>query len=682
MLRVPIRLKVGGALATPLLALFAVTVLEVRGAAGQVNEVREQTELAEAAIGPSGAITRLQDERRWSAVELVGGQQVSAGDAASYAELRGRTDRALADLRREIGQKGTAVRTAFQPAFAALDSLAALRAEIDGSTTPRTPQTNLTFSRKVFDSYSDIITAVFDATTRISLVVRDGELRQGTALADAVARQIDTMSILIMDLYVTGSTPGGVDTPDEIEDLSVLRSAFERNAEGLRTAGGRFATVANHHYPAELTDKLTAVVDRAIATTRVDALALSTAVDKPAGGDYTRYQEAVADAILRRSHELNGAARSRQHWFMTMAALVLILAAAVALVVSRAITRPLRSLTRQARDIARDRLPEAVATVLATPLGGTVATPAVTPVRVDSHDEVSDLVATLDRVQHVALDLAVEQVRLQRSLAETFVNLGRRNQNLLGRQLDFITTLEGNETDPNVLANLFNLDHLATRMRRNAESLLVLAGAEPSRQWAAPVPLTHVVRAALGEVEDYGRVSLRDVEPITVVGFVAADLTHLLAELIENALVFSEQDSGVVIRGQRGAHRPWDARAVDQYALAVIDSGRGMSPSEVAAANRRLAGTERFTVAPSKYLGHYVAGQLARRHGVTIELESAAWIGTTAVIYLPNSLLISPMTATPGTFGPDVGRTAAPLVVGEHGAPGRQPARSSGREPM
>src|SRR5690606_11180801 len=144
--------------------------------------------------------------------------------------------------------------------------------------------------------------------------------------------------------------------------------------------------------------------------------------------------------------------------------------------------------------------------------------PHVTPVRVNARDEVADVADALNTVQDTALDLAVEQAVLRRNIADSFVNLGRRNQHQLGRQLDFITELESKATDPDTLANLFRLDHLATRMRRNAESLLVLAGVEPPRKWAAPVRLTDVIRAALGEVEDYQRVTVRGVEPATIVG--------------------------------------------------------------------------------------------------------------------------------------------------------------------
>jgi hypothetical protein len=219
---------------------------------------------------------------------------------------------------------------------------------------------------------------------------------------------------------------------------------------------------------------------------------------------------------------------------------------------------------------------------------------------------------------------------LRRNIADSFVNLGRRNQNLLGRQLDFITELESRETDADTLANLFRLDHLATRMRRNAESLLVLAGIEPPRQWAAPVRLNDVIRAALGEVEDYQRVTVRGVEPATIVGSAAADLAHLLAELIENALVFSPPDQSVDIRGRA---RP------DGYTLAIIDSGLGMPAGDVAAANRRLAGAESFTIAPSKYLGHYVAGNLAARHDIRVGLDNSPGNGITATVDLPPALL-------------------------------------------
>jgi signal transduction histidine kinase len=292
--------------------------------------------------------------------------------------------------------------------------------------------------------------------------------------------------------------------------------------------------------------------------------------------------------------------------------------------------------------MADDRLPGAVTDILETPLGENITVPHVDPVRVRTRDEVSDVADALNTVQDTALDLAVEQAVLRRNIADSFVNLGRRNQNLLGRQLDFITELETNETNPDALSNLFRLDHLATRMRRNAESLLVLAGIEPPRQWAAPVRLTDVIRAALGEVESYQRVTVRGVEPATIVGSAAADLAHLLAELIENALVFSPPDQTVDIRGR--------TRNDGGYTLAVIDAGLGMAATDVAAANRRLAGAESFTIAPSKYLGHYVAGNLAARHDIKVRLDNSPGNGITATVSVPPALLTNDeVTSAPVT---------------------------------
>ena len=319
--------------------------------------------------------------------------------------------------------------------------------------------------------------------------------------------------------------------------------------------------------------------------------------------------------------------------------------------VSRSITKPLRSLTRQAKEMAERRLPDAVIDILETPLGDDVQVPTVDPVVVHTRDEVADVSTALNTVQDTALDLAVEQAVLRRNIADSFVNLGRRNQNLLGRQLDFITELETNETDPDTLSNLFRLDHLATRMRRNAESLLVLAGIEPPRKWAAPVRLTDVIRAALGEVEDYQRVTVRGVEPATIIGSAAADLAHLLAELIENALVFSPPDQTVDIRGRT---RP------DGYTLAVIDSGLGMPQADVAAANRRLAGAESFTIAPSKYLGHYVAGNLAARHNIHVTLDNSPGNGITATIDLPPTLLTTEQDLAPEVTPPHGHRPVLP----------------------
>ena len=346
---------------------------------------------------------------------------------------------------------------------------------------------------------------------------------------------------------------------------------------------------------------------------------------------------------------------ARQRLFMGIAVGGLVLALLVTWLASRSITRPLRSLKRQAEDMADTRLPAAVRQILDTPAGEDVVIPEVAPITVKTKDEVSQVAAALSKVQSSAVDLAVEQAVLRRNISDSYINLGRRNQNLLSRQLDFITDLERNEADPDTLEGLFRLDHLATRMRRNAESLLVLAGIEPPRQWSAPVKMADVVRAALGEVEDYQRVVVRNLEPAAVTGAVAADVAHVLAELIENGLSFSPPEQSVEVKGRL---------TTAGYTLAITDNGLGMAPDDVERANRRLAGKESFTVAPSRYLGHYVAGHLASRLGVVVELQDSPAGGVTARIDVPMGLLADDELDRTLAKAPSAEPVAEPVVAG------------------
>ena len=248
-------------------------------------------------------------------------------------------------------------------------------------------------------------------------------------------------------------------------------------------------------------------------------------------------------------------------------------------------------------------------------------------------DEVRLVADALDRVQATAYSLATEQATLRRSTTESLANLGRRNQNLLRRQLGFITRLEREESDPTGLANLFELDHLATRMRRNAESLLVLVGAASPRQWSEPLPIADVIRAAVSEVEEYRRVTLRRVDEALVAGAVVSGVAHMLAELIENGLTFSPPDVDVEIQGRRIG---------DGYLIAITDQGIGMSRRGPGRANERLRGEGDFITAPARFLGHYVVGRLAAEMGIEVQLAPSPVTGVTARIILPASMLADP----------------------------------------
>jgi signal transduction histidine kinase len=258
-------------------------------------------------------------------------------------------------------------------------------------------------------------------------------------------------------------------------------------------------------------------------------------------------------------------------------------------------------------------------------------------------DEVGQVAEALAVVQRAALEAAVERAEVVSGVAGVFLNLARRSQTLVHRQLALLETMERRVDDPSELEDLFRLDHLATRMRRHAEGLIILSGSPPGRGWRHPVPLMDVLRAAAAEVEDFARVDVRRMPPVAVAGGAVADLTHLIAELVENATTFSPPHSRVVVRGER--------LGGGGCLIEVEDRGLGMSGSALADANRRIADARPDDLFESDRLGLYVVSRLARRHGVEVLLRAGAGAGadpaangsggrgTVAVLMIPEPLL-------------------------------------------
>jgi hypothetical protein len=295
----------------------------------------------------------------------------------------------------------------------------------------------------------------------------------------------------------------------------------------------------------------------------------------------------------------------------------------------RSIIRPIRSLAAQASAVANIELPRAVEAMADLPAEGDVSY--LRPFEVDSDDELADLAAGFNSVQNAAVDLAAEQERSRRIVSENLVNIATRNDDLLGRTLSLVTALELNEGDPKMLDHLFRIDHLTTRMRRNAQSLVVLAGVEPTREPAPAVPLEDVVRSALSGVENYGQVEIGDVGDVAVSGAAAPEISHLLAELLENATSFSPASTDVTVVG----------RAVrDGHHLAIYDHGPGMSEDDMAAANERLTEVPSIHRDSTRMLGFQVVARLAARHGVHVTLTTTpGGSGVTAVVRLPKAIV-------------------------------------------
>jgi signal transduction histidine kinase len=344
---------------------------------------------------------------------------------------------------------------------------------------------------------------------------------------------------------------------------------------------------------------------------------------------------ALADNVSARTNEARSAA-------LRDASIVLgalLAALAIALIVARSLLSPVRRLRSAALNAAHHQLPETVERVRA---GERVDWQSVEPVPVHTGEEIGQLARAFDDMHRQAVRLAGEQAELRRQVSEMFMTLSRRSQSLVELQLEAIEELEHDEDDPQRLGGLFRLDHLATRLRRNGENLQVLAGGSPARRDHGPVTVVELLRAATSEVTDYTRISLGHAPAGGVRTSPAADVVHILAELLENATRFSPPDRKVVLTADRGAD--------GGLLIEVVDGGLGMAAEDLAAANGRLAAEGAVGPETTRRMGLFVISRLAARHGVTVRLrptyESASRSGITASVHLPAGLIIA--DGTPG----------------------------------
>jgi signal transduction histidine kinase len=346
--------------------------------------------------------------------------------------------------------------------------------------------------------------------------------------------------------------------------------------------------------------------------------------------------------------------------------LAVIVSIVVAVFTGRSLVRELRDLRDSALDLANNRLPQVVDRLA---LGQAVDVPAEAPQLVPSAttEEVRQVRDAFDSVQKTAVQAAVAQARLRQGMSDVFRNLARRSQSLLHRQLTLLDAMERRARDPQELEDLFRIDHLTTRMRRHAESLIILSGHAPARGWRNPVPLVDVLRAAVAEVEDYTRIKVTAATGAALTGPAVGDVIHLIAELAENATMFSPPNTPVTIHGD----------TVGQgFAVEIEDRGLGLSEEQLGWINGMLATPPPFDPSSSDQLGLFVAGQLAKRHGIKISMRPSPYGGTTAIVLIPRNLVVTEedqageaSVTTPHGNGPQLkGRHTAqslPAVAGD-----------------
>ncbi|MFF3939761.1 nitrate- and nitrite sensing domain-containing protein [Streptomyces phaeofaciens] len=342
--------------------------------------------------------------------------------------------------------------------------------------------------------------------------------------------------------------------------------------------------------------------------------------------------------------------------------IALIVSLVLSVRVGRGLIRDLRQLRVEAHEASGVRLPSVMRRLSA---GEQVDVETEVPQLEYDKNEMGEVGQALNTLQRAAVEAAVKQAELRAGVSEVFVNLARRSQVLLHKQLTLLDTMERRTDDTEELADLFRLDHLTTRMRRHAEGLVILSGAAPSRQWRKPVQLMDIVRAAVAEVEDYERIEVRRLPRLAVTGPAVADLTHLVAELLENATVFSPPHTAVHVMGERVANG---------FTLEIHDRGLGMAPEALLEANLRLAETPEFELSDTDRLGLFVVSRLAQRQNVRVSLQPSPYGGTTAVVFIPDTLLTDDVPDTNG-IGFRLDRPRAPKEA--EPKENRRPALSS-----
>lgn len=604
-------------------AQFRQTVSQVdlaRTVTNVVHEVQKERTLMVAWVASNKAIPRTELDTQ---IGLVDEAIASAQDSASALD----TDDEAAKTRYNIG----------------LQRLSALPAIRDTAEETAYPDV------AVFTTYSGVLDDVVQLGREINIAVTNRDLlRDGTVIQSVAEIKENTAkeNAILQIAAAHRSFPADL--------LARVRDAQAAVAGALAEFRANASTTQQQLYDdtvsGEEVDRRQRIKAQGIATAEASnpqnpvALDIDTAELTNYGSATVEHMRTVETELLDRLRDnanVLADEATASAWRDAAAVLVaLLLAVGLMAIVTRSLLNPLRVLRREALEVANRKLPASVQRILADPDPAEAAKHAVEPVPVFTREETGQLARSFDAVQEQAVLMATEQALLRDNINSIFVNLSRRSQALVERQLSLIDRLEQDEQDPDQLASLFELDHLATRMRRNSESLLVLSGTGLSRQLNRPVPASEVVGAAVSEVEHYARIEVASAPEVAVQGRAVSDLVHVIAELLDNATFFSEPEKKVIVRMAMTRKK--------ELAIQITDQGVGMSEEEIAAANARLADPPDLDVAVTRRMGLYVVARLAKRHNIVVRLRDNEDIegGLIARINVPADL-VQPVGAAP-----------------------------------
>lgn len=645
-----VRAKTVALLIVPIVSLVALWALATATTVQRAWSAHQASTSNSALAGPiDGLVNALQNERDAVSMRL-----------AAPGTGRGVIDATRADTEAAVGRLRAGVRQA-EPgsqvrsrADALLGDVAALRnhdSEWHDAYTAYGDAIDsaLALSQALADAQDGAAAAHARVATRLSRI--DETLQRQAAV---VGGALTTGRFTAQEHQAFAEALGGQRTLTAalLPDLSPEQaSAYRQLVESVpfRTLSGMQDSMLDRGGPASppispdlwrgSLEQLISVVDEARGTTRAASEAAA---------------EAQASAALERAM-----------WTAALGLLAVILAFVISTRIARGMVRDLVELRDSAQQLADERLPRAMKRVRA---GEEVdEDPAISA----GEGEIGEVGAALNDVQRSALAAAAERAELLTDVSGVFVNLARRSQSLVHRQLELLDTMKKHADDPADQGDLLRLGHLATRMRRHAEGLIVMTGATPGRSWRSPVPLTSVLRSAVSDVEDHARVDLGRMPEISVRGPAVSDLTRLFTELIENATAFSPPDSTVLVRG--GA-------AGQGVVVEIEDHGLGIPEDKLAEANNTLAEGHRLELFDSERIGLFVVSRLAQRQGVDVSLHPSPGEGTTAQVQLPTAIITSP-TPAPESDEPEPPRRAQATRLPEHEQVWTEPGETAG-EPI
>src|SRR5829696_2750188 len=655
----PIRSKVVAILTLPLVGLIALAAVGIGTTLARGAEASRRNDLAQLAVRGNTLVHELQAERTLSS-DWVAARPSQAVPRDGMLAQRVVVDRTASALEQFVGRLDAdaydpRVRQALDRALGELGGLREDRAVIDsGASSPTAAEVEAT--------YSAVVSALLDLNAAIAVGSDDEALFRSVSSFVALSRLKDTNDLergfRISELLVPDPEQQQVKrfisfVTERESWLAQLRlnttpeqlSRYEASIKGPEVSRiTRVERAGLSGSPADLRE-----IGTGEELDRVWFAAMTERINK-----LRRVEREFAAHLLTTSRSVASSAnRQTVMWLAGMAALLLV-TLVVSLLIARSLIDPLRNLQDTAEGVARE-LPKAVERIqrLHEPNEGAMPAPGrARLLDASARDEISRVARSFNAAHEVAIRVASEQAALRRSIADMFQNLAQRSQVLIRRSLELVDELEKDEARPETLERLFQVDHLITRMRRNAENLIVLAGADLPNPWDEPVPLNVLIRSAIAEVEDYQRVEPLPMSDLEVVGRAAVDVIHLLAELIENATAFSRSDTRVTVAG---------TAAANGHVVEIEDKGTGMSDDELMRANQLLADPPAVDSALSQRLGLHVVARLAKRHGIRVQLRHSWYNGVTALVLLPGRLLVYPATET-GTVG--WGRASPPTRPG------------------